>query len=313
MRLTFLLSAVATTLAGAGMAVQGNANAALAGITGNGLFAATLSFLGGLLVMLLVALASPRTRRGLGLVTRLVRTGDFPWWMTLGGFAGAGVVIAQSITVPLFGVAVFTMAFVSGQLAGALVVDNTSLPPGGRKALSVRRVVGVVVVLVGVVVSSTGVLEHGISWWAPLLPFAAGSMTAFQQAFNGRIKLRTASAAAATFVNFLTGAVLLVAISLVLLAIGLRVTGLPELPAEWWTLMGGVLGVMFIGITTVAVEHLGVLLLSLTSLFGSLAGSLVIDLTFPAAQAPVTWTTYLAMAIVLAGVVIASLPHRRRA
>lgn len=312
MRLTFLLSAIATTLAGAGMAVQGNANAALAGITGNGFFAATGSFLGGMLVMLLVVLVSPRTRAALATAVRLVRSGSFPWWMTLGGLAGAGIVTAQSITVPLFGVAVFTMAFVSGQLVGALVVDNTSLPPGGRTALSIQRVLGVVVVLAGVVVSSTGVLEHGISWWAPLLPFVAGAMTAVQQAFNGRLKLRTASAAAATFVNFLTGSVFLVGVSLVLLAAGARITGLPELPAQTWTLLGGVIGVAFIGITTIAVEHLGVLLLSLTSLFGSLAGSLVIDLAFPAAAAPVTWTTYLAMAIVLAGVLIASLPRRRR-
>lgn len=312
MRLPLLLSAVATTLAGFGMAVQGNANAALAGITGNGLFAATVSFLGGLLVMLVVALVSPRTRRGLALVVRLLRSQEVPWWMTLGGLGGAAVVIAQSITVPLFGVAVFTMAFVSGQLAGALVVDNTSLPPGGRKSLSLQRVLGVAVVLVGAVVSPSGVLEHGISWWAPFLPFLAGSMTAFQQAANGRIKLRSASAATATFINFLGGSIFLVAVALCLLAAGVRFTGLPDLPGEWWTLMGGVIGVAFIGITTVSVEHLGVLLLSLTSLFGSLVGSLVIDLLFPAAATPVTWTTYLAMAIVLSGVLIASLPRRRR-
>ena len=137
-------------------------------------------------------------------------------------------------------------------------------------------------------------------------------MTAFQQAANGRIKLRSASAATATFINFLGGSIFLVAVALCLLAAGVRFTGLPDLPGEWWTLMGGVIGVAFIGITTVSVEHLGVLLLSLTSLFGSLVGSLVIDLLFPAAATPVTWTTYLAMAIVLSGVLIASLPRRRR-
>lgn len=306
-----LLSALATTLAGTAMAFQGTANAALAGITGAGVFAATGSFLGGMLLMVVVALASPGTRTALRRAVRLVADGDFPWWMTLGGFAGAAVVSAQALTVPFFGVAIFTMAFVSGQLVGALVVDNTDLPPGGRSALTLRRVLGVLVVLGGVVLSSAGALEHGISWWAPLLPFTAGAMTAFQQAFNGRLKLRTSSAGAATFINFLTGSVLLVAMSLVLLGTGTRITALPEFPGQAWTLVGGVLGVMFIGVTTIAVEHLGVLLLSLCSLFGSLVGSLVIDLVLPISRTPVTWTTVLAMVLVLLGVVIASLPRRR--
>nr|WP_272902219.1 DMT family transporter [Brevibacterium daeguense] len=302
---------MATALAGAGMAVQGTANGALAGIVGSGIHAATGSFLGGMIVVLGVAACSPRTRSALRHGWGLIRTGQFPWWMTLGGLAGASVVIAQSFTVPLFGVAMFTMAFVSGQLTGALVVDNTSLPPGGRKPLSFQRILGVLVVLGGVVVSSAGALQHGVSWWAPILPFAAGTMTAFQQAFNGRFKLATNSAGAATFLNFFVGSVFLVACSAALALAGSGVTAAPELPGQWWTLIGGVLGVLFIGVTTITVEHLGVLILSLTSLFGNLLGSLIIDLAFPTAEAPITWATYLAMALVLLGVSIASLPGRR--
>src|SRR5699024_9446870 len=99
--------------------------------------------------------------------------------------------------------------------------------------------------------------------WAPILPLVAGVATAFQQAANGRLKQHARSAIAATTTNFIVGGIALVVASAVMLLTGTRIAALPEIPAEAWVLFGGLLGVAFIGVTTVTVAHLGVLLLSL--------------------------------------------------
>ncbi|GGF37823.1 hypothetical protein GCM10010922_11380 [Microbacterium sorbitolivorans] len=306
-----ILSVFATVVAGCAMAIQGSVNGTLGTILGNGIFAATVSFLVGLVVLTVLSLTLPKARAGVAKAYRLVRTGEFPWWMTLGGLAGTLTVIAQAFTVPLIGVAVFTMAYVAGQLLGALGVDNTQLPPGGPKPPTPWRIGGSIVVLVGVGISAAGVLGQGVPLWAPILPFVAGAATAVQQATNGRLRAASGSAIASTFTNFLTGSVLLVLASAALFAFGTRVESFPELPAQWWVLIGGLLGMMFIGITAQTVAYLGVLLLSLMSLFGNLVGSLVIDLTFQASHAEVTASTYVSMAIVLAGVAITTIPPGR--
>jgi len=305
--LPVVISAAATVAAGIGMALQSTANGTLGEILGSGVFAATVSFLVGLLLLVVVTLVVPAGRSGFARAVSALTSRELPWWMFLGGLGGAAIVISQSLTVPLMGVAVFTMAFVSGQLVGALIVDNTDLPPGGRKHLTAPRVVGSIIVLFGVSLSAIGVIAQGVPPWAPILPLVAGVATAFQQATNGRLKQHTRSAIAATTTNFVVGGIALVIASAVVLVTGTRVAALPELPAEVWVLCGGLLGVAFIGVTTVTVAHLGVLLLSLMSLFGNLVGSLVIDLTFHSADAEVNATTYISMAIVIVGVAVTTM------
>ncbi|MGO1546730.1 DMT family transporter [Microbacterium gubbeenense] len=301
------VSAIATVTAGIGMAMQGTANGTLGEILGSGVFAATVSFLVGLLLLAVMTLVVPAGRCGFVRAVRAFSSRELPWWMFLGGLGGAAIVMSQAFTVPLMGVAVFTMAFVAGQLVGALIVDNTDLPPGGRKHLTAPRMVGSLIVLVGVSLSAVGVIAQGVPPWAPVLPLVAGVATAFQQATNGRLKQHTRSALAATTTNFVVGGIALVIASAVVLAAGTRVVAVPTLPAELWVLCGGLLGVAFIGVTTVTVAHLGVLLLSLMSLFGNLVGSLAIDLTFHSAEAEVNATTYISMAIVIVGVVVTTM------
>lgn len=309
---TFALHAGLTVLIGCTMAFQGLSNGGLSPVIGHGIYAATISFLGGFLVIALIALSTANNRRTTADVWRLGRSGEFPWWMMLGGLAGASVVISQSLTVPLFGVAVFTMSFICGQLIGGLAVDATRLAPGGRKPLTPGRILGTLVVMGGVSVSAWGVLVQGVEWWAPLLPACAGMFTALQQAFNGRLRIAAGSTVASTFTNFLTGSVFLLAASTVVYLLGTPITGFPVLPGQAWMLLGGLYGLLFIGYSAMAVGKLGVLLMSLFSLLGNLLGSLVIDLTIAEAAADVTWTTYLSMAIVVAGVLVTSLFGNRR-
>lgn len=310
--LAFALTALIAVCAGVGMSFQGEANGSLAGVLGHGIFAATVSFVVGFLILAAIVLAVPAGRAAVALEWRLVRSGRFPWWMLLGGIGGSTIVIAQSLTIPLFGVSLFTLSFLSGQLVGALVVDNTSLPPGGRKRMSPNRVVGVLVVMAGVVLSSAGTLAGGIALWAPLLPFIAGVLTGFQQAFNGRLKAATNSAIAATTTNFAVGSAFLVLCSLVVFIFITPVTCVPQHWGQWWMFTGGALGVIYIGVSTTAVARLGVLILSMSTLLGNLLGALLIDVIAGRSEHALAPANLVAMGIVVVGSVVAALPARSR-
>jgi transporter family-2 protein len=99
--------------------------------------------------------------------------------------------------------------------------------------------------------------------------------TAWQQAVNGRVRATAGNALTATFVNFAVGAAVLV----VALAVDFAVRGLPTgtLPTQPWLYLGGTFGVVFIGVAAAVVRRIGVLLLSLTLIFGQLIGALLLD------------------------------------
>ncbi|WP_209324899.1 DMT family transporter [Brevibacterium renqingii] len=297
-----------TVVAGAAMSLQGRANGLLGPVLGHAVFAALISFLVGFVLVGAALTASPRARSAAAQLAELVRQGSLPWWLLLGGLSGGLVVIAQASTVPIMGVAMFTMAFVSGQVTGGLIVDSTELPPGGRQRPSALRILGVVIVLAALACGARERLLLGVPLWAPLLPFASGALTAVQQACNGRIRSATESAVVATTVNFAVGTAAMALVSAVLLLTGVPWRGFPAQPDQWWILLGGAFGVVFIGLTALTVARLGVLLLSLFSLFGNLMGALLLDLLTPIEGSLVSATTVVSAAGVLVGIVVTIMP-----
>ncbi|RAC17571.1 hypothetical protein DN539_31065, partial [Burkholderia multivorans] len=67
-------------------------------------------------------------------------------------------------------------------------------------------------------------------------------------------------------------------------------------------------GVVFIGLTSLTVARLGVLLLSLFSLFGNLLGAMLLDALLPLPGSLVSVTTVLSAAGVLAGIAVTITP-----
>jgi transporter family-2 protein len=57
----------------------------------------------------------------------------------------------------------------------------------------------------------------------------------------------------------------------------------------WWMFLGGSIGVIYIAISAVAVQHLGVLDFTLFSVGGMLFGSLVIDVFAPTTGTFISW------------------------
>lgn len=299
------------SVAGVGLAIQAISNSAL-GIRWDNPFAAALwSFVSGLVVITGMTLASATGRAGLRNVAAKLRDRSLPVWQVLGGVAGASIVLAQALTVEYIGVALFTVAFVAGQISAGLVVDHHGLAPGAPRAATGRRIFGAVVVIAAVLLLSADRLGSDPAVVLALAPFCSGLLVAVQQAGNARLRIAVGSALSATVVNFLTGAL---ALALALM-VDVALTGPPAIGLaghQWWMLVGGAMGVVFIGLNVIVVGRLGVLLASLGALFGQLLGSLILDILFPQAGSNVSGFTFAGIALVLVGVAIVMLPGRPR-
>lgn len=290
-------------------AAQARINGELGLRLSDGLVAAAISFGSGLAILVALSLALPGGRRGVRALRAGMRERTIPWWMVLGGVAGALTVATQGLAVAVIGVSLFTVGVAAGQTLNGLVLDRIGYGPAGVVAVTVPRVLGGALALVAVAVSLQGGVLDRVPLWMLVLPLIAGVGIAWQQATNGRLRQRVGTPLTATLVNFVGGTVLLVAAAVVSTA----VRGAPDaLPADPWLYAGGAMGVFYIFLSAAIVVHTGVLLLGLGAVAGQLLTALVIDVAWPASAGPGWIVELVTVMVALASVVVAAVPWRRR-
>ncbi|WP_295821816.1 DMT family transporter [uncultured Microbacterium sp.] len=296
-------------LIGALTALQARINGTLGAEIGDGFVAAAVSFSSGLVILVVLSALIPGGRRGFGRLVAGIRTRSIPPWMLLGGLVGAFTVASQGLTVATIGVALFTVGFVAGQTTGGMVLDRIGYGPAGVVPVTVRRLVGALLAIAGVVVCLSGDALGGVPLWMLVVPAIAGAGVAWQQGTNGRLRVRVESPLTATLVNFVGGTVVL----LIAAGVHLGLVGAPRtIPTEPWLYLGGAVGVLYIFLSSVVVRRTGVLLLGLGSVVGLLTTSVLLDALWPAPAAPSTAVALLAAAVAIAGVAVAAVPWRRR-
>ncbi|MGO3886033.1 MAG: DMT family transporter [Mycetocola sp.] len=303
---TRVLALFGAILCGALVAVQARINGELAAQMGDGLLAAAISFGSGLIIIAVFTVALPAGRRGVRRIVSHVAAGEFPLWGLLGGAAGAGLVLSQSLTVGLVGVALFSIAVVAGQTVSGVLMDFWGVGPAGRVPITLMRGSGAALTLVAVAWSVATHLDGSVPLWALLVPLLAGIGVGWQQAMNGRVKRMAESAVSATFVNFVVGSIVLL---LGMLVRALIVPGeLPALPSSPVLYIGGAIGCIFIGVAALLVYRLGSLLLSLGTVGGQMVASLFIDLFVAPAGVGVPVSTVVSVVLAFVAIVVASLP-----
>jgi transporter family-2 protein len=138
--LAVLLAAAAGTFVG----LQAPVNARLGREVGS-LQAATVSFIVGTIGLVLAASLSSGGLSGIGSASKA------PWWALIGGLLGAFFVTVALLTVRTLGVSGLTAIVVAGQLASAAIVDRFGLLGISKQHLGAPRILGLVLLLVGVV------------------------------------------------------------------------------------------------------------------------------------------------------------------
>jgi transporter family-2 protein len=305
---TYAFAVVLSVVSGVFVAVQSRVNGELGVALDNGALAALISFTTGFATICVVMLLSPSARGGLRELRVAVSQGRLPWWALIGGSAGAFLVLTQGLSAGVLGVALFSIAVVTGQSLGAVVIDSRGWFGVTTVPLRPQRAVGALLVLLGVVVA-LDVSVEGLppAGWVFLLPLLAGAATGFQQAVNGRVRNAAGSAVAATFVNFLVGTTALVVVFLV----SLPSLGLPtSLPTTWWLWTGGFIGVVFIFVQVNVVGIVGVLGLGVSLITGQLFGSIMLDAFAPLATSHLSLATVAGALVTLAGSLMVTLGRR---
>jgi transporter family-2 protein len=319
-RLPLLPGLLLAVAAGLFVPVQGRINGALGTALADGLAAAVVSFSTGLVLMIVISLLLPKGRAGLAEVLPALRERRFPRYYVLAGGIGAFFVFAQSFTVGLLGVALFTVAAVTGQTLSGLLVDRMGIGPAGRKPITGIRVLGSVLTVAAVAWAVSprfggggppGADSGPLQLLVPvLLPVLAGFLMSFQQAMNGTATVHYRTPITATLVNFIAGSLVLWLAWLIKLAVAGPGNPLPD---AWWYYLGGPMGCVFIAVAAFLVHSLGVLVTGLGMIAGQLLGSLGLDLLVPAPGTVVALPTVLGTLLTLAAIVLASLPWSRGA
>jgi transporter family-2 protein len=280
---------ISAFVVGALTAVQARVNGELAGFTGSGLEAAVISFGSGLIILTLAVVGSRKVRAGIiGVVTQF-KARSFPRWQIFGGILGGYFVGVQTSSVPLIGVALFTVAVVAGQSFNSLIVDRIGLGPAGVTLITPWRVMAAVLAIAGVVVAVSDRLdgfnslgESDVQLLPVIFALTAGLVIAVQQAINGRMSVIAKNSFSAAWFNFVFGTTALAVAMLVEISRG-NATIQSTVGAPWWAYLGGLFGVTFIATAAWVVPRIGVLLFALISISGQLFGALLLDIFAPTA------------------------------
>ena len=131
--------------AGVGVALQAAVNARLRFLLGAPVWAAIAQFLIGLTLLAIVAIA---TRPGPPVTAGVGRA---PWWIWTGGIFGATYILMSVIVTPRLGAALMLASTIVGQLGAALVVDHFGWFGATIIPISVTRVLGVLLLAIGVI------------------------------------------------------------------------------------------------------------------------------------------------------------------
>jgi transporter family-2 protein len=107
--------------------------------------AASFSFVVGTVALLLIATV---VHGGLG---SLGHVGRAPWWAFVGGLLGAVYVTVAILAVRTLGASGLTAVVIAGQLAISVAIDRFGLLGIARQSISAQRILGLVLLAVGVV------------------------------------------------------------------------------------------------------------------------------------------------------------------
>lgn len=303
------IPAIAAVVVGVLTSIQARINGGLAVVLHDGFQAAVVSFTTGLIILTVMVAVSPQFRDGLRRVRPALKRGDIKWWQLGAGVLGGFYVAVQCISVPVVGVALFTVAIVAAQSGASVVVDKVGLGPAGRQPVTVTRVAAAVIAVLAVAIAvSDRFGSASFSLPVMVLAMCAGVGIAIQQALNGRVGVVTRQPISAAWLNFVNGLwFLLLAFFIAWMLTPIDPSPLPT--NQWWLYLGGTIGLIFIATAAWVVQRIGVLQFALMSIAGQLLGALFLDVFSPTEGTILGWRLFIGVGLAFVAVMVSA---RRR-
>lgn len=137
--------------AGLGITLQTTLNAQLAkGIGGDPVAAALFSFTVGAVCVGVYSLV-----RG-EIIPSLIAISTQPWWSLLGGILGSCALLSYVVLAPRIGLSALLGLAIAGQILSSLMIDHFGLLGATERPVSLIKLVGTIVMLVGLSVALLG-------------------------------------------------------------------------------------------------------------------------------------------------------------
>lgn len=302
--------AIFAVLIGVVVALQSRVNGQLSVNLNSGLAAALISFLTGWFILFLLVFGIKKERTGLILIFKGIKRKQLTWWEVAGGILGGCFVAVQSITVPQIGVALFTISVVAGQTVSSLFVDKAGLSSSGKQKITLARTLGALATLIAVFIAVYPDLTNSEFRFLPLsMALIVGVFASIQQGLNGRVNAVAKRPLATAWLNFATGAVVIVIALSINLALGAEIAPLPN---NFWVYTGGSLGLIFVAVSAYIIQHLGVLNFVILNIAGQLAGAVAIDWFAPAKAGSLNGYLIFGTGITIASIAVSRIFEARK-
>ena len=252
-------------LAGCGISAQAFVNGRLGTSLGSANFAAVINQSVGVGVLVIVGLATGSLVRAW---RRVAAGAGLRWFHVAGNVCGILFVIVASAAAPKVGIALLTVALVSGQIAGGLLCDRLGLSPGGVRDLGPERLKAAALALLAVGIAASAPRAHphlGLLG----LAVVGGMGQSVSQAAVGQVNRVTGEPVAAAAVSFVVAGV-----AALIVAVAINGSAPPHgwaaaPPVEW---LGGVIGAGVVVSIALTVRSLGVFRLTLALVAGQTLG-----------------------------------------
>ena len=279
------MSIILGFLAGVGLPIQTSVNTRLRKKEGSPNNASLVSFVVALLFLSALLLIT-----GQGLHIPLAQLLNEPAWIWSGGICGLVFLTGNILLFSKLGGVQTVVLPVLGQILMGLIIDNFGLFYSQKTPLSVFRIAGAVMVILGVVLVSMAKENKTASeklqksesttlWIWRAFGIFAGMLSATQIAVNGYLGKVVGSPIKASAISFTVGIIFLAIICIVLHFKNGKSESFKNESAKnpWWMWIGGILGGLYILANVYLSRIVGTGMTVIILLIGSTTGGILVD------------------------------------
>lgn len=279
------MSIILGFLAGVGLPIQTSVNTRLRKKVGSPYNASLVSFVVALLFLSALLLIT-----GQGLHIPLAQLLNEPAWIWIGGICGLVFLTGNILLFSKLGGVQTVVLPVLGQILMGLIIDNFGLFYSQKTPLSVFRIAGAVMVILGVVLVSMAKENKTASeklqksesttlWIWRAFGIFAGMLSATQIAVNGYLGKVVGSPIKASAISFTVGIIFLAIICIVLHFKNGKSESFKNESAKnpWWMWIGGILGELYILANVYLSRIVGTGMTVIILLIGSTTGGILVD------------------------------------
>ena len=279
------MSIILGFLAGVGLPIQTSVNTRLRKKVGSPYNASLVSFVVALLFLSALLLIT-----GQGLHIPLAQLLNEPAWIWIGGICGLVFLTGNILFFSKLGGVQTVVLPVLGQILMGLIIDNFGLFYSQKTPLSVFRIAGAVMVILGVVLVSMAKENKTASeklqksesttlWIWRAFGIFAGMLSATQIAVNGYLGKVVGSPIKASAISFTVGIIFLAIICIVLHFKNGKSESFKNESAKnpWWMWIGGILGGLYILANVYLSRIVGTGMTVIILLIGSTTGGILVD------------------------------------